>query len=291
MTTRVEVAYQSNNRLGETPLWCGRTNRLWWVDIEEPTLHCLDPASGVHKQQSQAASFLGSCALCETGGLLLAVDLGLHHRRLPDVPLVALAQVEKGLDNRLNDGRVDQRGRLWIGTMDNALHRPNGSLYRVDPDGTVVRAFGDVIVSNGIAFSPQGTTLYFTDTRRHRTWSFDLDLDDGVLHNRRPFADFTSDRQRPDGTCIDQDGCIWMAFFGGGTIGRYTPGGRLDRVIELPVTNPTCLCFGGSELDTLYVTTAWKFLTDEQRAAEPLAGSLLAIEGVGKGLPENRFAL
>jgi sugar lactone lactonase YvrE len=200
-------------------------------------------------------------------------------------------ELEHGLDNRLNDGRVDAKGRLWIGTMDNALHRPNGSLYRIDPDGTCNTVMDGVIVSNGITFAPDGTALYFTDTRRHLSYVFSLDLDDGAVTGRRIFADHTATGDRPDGACIDVDGCLWIAFFAGGRIVRYTPKGHVDRVITLPVTNPTCVCFGGRDFTTLYVTTARKFLKEDQLAREPLAGSLLAINGVGQGLPENRFAL
>ena len=197
--------------------------------------------------------------------------------------------MEHGLDNRLNDGRVDPRGRFWVGTMDNQLHRPNGALYRVDADGSVHRMLDGVIVSNGIAFAPDGKTLYFTDTRRYCTWRFDVDLDDGTLSNRRVFADCSASGARPDGACVDADGCVWTAFFAGNRVVRHRPDGTIDVVVPMPVTNPTCVCFGGADLRTLYVTSATKFLTPEQRAAEPLAGSLFAISGLAQGLPEHRF--
>jgi sugar lactone lactonase YvrE len=146
-----------------------------------------------------------------------------------------------------------------------------------------------VIVSNGIAFAPDGKTLYFTDTRRHTTWRFGLDLDDGTLSNRRVFADYTASGERPDGACVDADGGIWTAFFAGRRVVRYRPDGAIDLVVPMPVTNPTCVCFGGTDLRTLYVTSATKFLTPPQRAAEPLAGGLFAIHGLGQGLPEHRF--
>ncbi|MGD5691058.1 SMP-30/gluconolactonase/LRE family protein, partial [Xanthomonas citri pv. citri] len=137
--------------------------------------------------------------------------------------------------------------------MDNQLHRPNGSLYQVTGDGQVKRMFSDVIVTNGIAFAPDNRTLYFTDTRRFRTWAFDFDLDDGVIDNRRLFADYSASGERPDGACVDVDGGLWTAFFSGGRIARYRPDGQIDTIIPLPVTNPTCLCFGGDDLKTLFV--------------------------------------
>lgn len=285
----IECVVQGADQLGETPLWCDRTRKLWWLDIERPKLQSFDPATGVHSRIDISGTYLGSQALTQTGERLLATDLRLDLVNLDDLSTAPLAAVEAGLDNRLNDGRVDGRGRLWVGTMDNQLHRPNGGLYRIDPDGTVTKFASDVIVSNGIAFSPEGSTLYFTDTRRYTTWAFDLDLDDGIITNRRLLADYSASGDRPDGACIDVDGCLWTAFFAGGRIVRYRPDGLVDRTIRLPVTNPTCLCFGGSDLRTLYVTSATKFLSPQALANEPLAGSLFAIEGVGQGLPENRF--
>ena len=286
---RVECVVRSSDRLGETPLWCERERKLWWLDIEQPRLQSFDPSSGVHQVvRFDQTVFLGSLALGDEGSQLLALDLELQ-RRAPTGALSPFARVERGLDNRLNDGRVDARGRFWVGTMDNQLHRPNGALYRVDPDGRVHRLIDDVIVSNGITFSPDGTALYFTDTRRHTTWRFDLDPDDGTLSNRRVFADHTATHERPDGACVDAQGCIWTAFFAGRRVVRYQPDGTIDLVLPMPVTNPTCVCFGGPDLRTLYITTAAKFLTPEQRAAEPLAGSLFAVDGIGQGLPEHRF--
>lgn len=286
---RVECVVRGGDQLGETPLWCERERKLWWLDIERPRLQSFDPASGAHRVVSfDMTTYLGSLALGDDGSQLLALDLELQ-RREPSGELSPFASVEHGLDNRLNDGRVDARGRFWVGTMDNQLHRPNGALYRVDPGGSVHRMLDGVIVSNGIAFSPDGKAMVFTDTRRHVTWRFDVDLDDGTLSNRRVFADYSASGERPDGACVDADGCIWTAFFAGRRVVRHRPDGTIDLVVPMPVTNPTCVCFGGTDLRTLYVTSAAKFLSPEQRAAEPLAGSLFAIAGLGQGLPEQRF--
>ena len=288
---RVECILRPADQLGETPLWCDRAQTLWWLDIEKPKLQSFDPSAQVHAVfPDGATTYLGSQALTESGGHLLARDLSLV-LRATDGTLMPIVDVESGLDNRLNDGRVDPWGRLWIGTMDNQLHRPNGALYRVDPDRTVERIFGDVIVSNGIAFSPDRRRFHFTDTRRHQSFVFDMDPDDGTIANRTLFADYAATGERPDGACFDVDGGLWTAFFAGGRVVRYAPDGQIDTVISLPVSNPTCVCFGGVDLRTLYITTAAKFLTPEQRAAQPLAGGLFAVEGVAQGLAENRFAI
>ncbi|QXC52954.1 SMP-30/gluconolactonase/LRE family protein (plasmid) [Agrobacterium salinitolerans] len=286
---RVECVVQTNDQLGETPLWCERSNKLWWLDIEKPKLQCLDTVTGRHHVQVfPEATHLGSQALTESGGHLLARDLDLL-LRTEDGTLSPFVTVERDIDNRLNDGRVDRWGRLWIGTMDNELHRANGGLYRIDAAGAVEKLFGDVIVSNGIAFSPDGRRFHFTDTRRYTSYVFDMDPEDGEISGRRVFADYSTTGERPDGACFDADGGLWTAFFAGGRVVRYAPDGRIDTVVHLPTTNPTCVCFGGSDYRTLYVTTAAKFLSDVQREKEPLAGALFAIEGVAQGIPENRF--
>lgn len=286
---RIDCVVESRDRLGETPLWCDRTQKLWWIDIENPALRSYDPASGAQETVALPGTYAGTQALTKAGDRLLAEDLTLYSRDADTGYRCDLLTLEHGLDNRLNDGRVDARGRFWVGTMDNGLSQPNGSLYRVDTDGVATRVETGVVVSNGIAFSPDGRTLYFTDTRRYTSFAYDLDLDDGVIANRRVFADYSASGDRPDGACVDADGCLWAAFFAGGRIVRYRPDGQIDRTIAMPVTNPTCLAFGGRDLKTLYVTTARKFLSPEQLAEEPQAGGLFAIEGVGQGLPEHRF--
>jgi sugar lactone lactonase YvrE len=286
---RIDRVADTGDRLGETPLWCDRTNLLWWIDIETPRLHSYDPVTSERDTVTLPGVHAGTQALTKAGDRLLAEDLTLYARDADTGYRCDLLSIEHGLDNRLNDGRVDARGRFWVGTMDNGLSRPNGSLYRIDVDGVATPVETGVIVSNGIAFSPDGKTLYFTDTRRYTSYAYDLDLDDGTVTNRRVFADYSATGDRPDGACVDVDGCLWAAFFAGGRIVRYRPDGQIDRSIALPVTNPTCLAFGGRDLKTLYVTTARKFLSDAQLAAEPLAGALLAIEGAGQGLPEHRF--
>ena len=286
---RIECIVPGADQLGETPLWCDRHRKLWWLDIERPRLQSFDPASGAHEVHECDARFLGCLALGDEDSHLIALDLGLYRRPLSGNEVTLVARVEEGVDNRLNDGRVDARGRFWVGTMDNALQRPSGSLYRVDPDGTVERMLDGIIVSNGVAFSPDSRTLYFTDTRQHRSWRFDLDIDDGRIFNQRLFADYSLTGDRPDGACVDVDGGIWTAFFAGSRIVRYRPDGEIDVVVPVPLTNPTCVCFGGADLKTLYITSATKFLTPEQRASEPLAGSVLAVHGLAQGMPEHRF--
>lgn len=278
--------------LGETPLWCEQTQSVLWLDIEQARLQRFHPASGRHDVFQFDERYVGSLALLRRPGrVLLGLDLALVTFDLGTGQRELVCQVEPagGIDNRLNDGRCDSRGRFWVGTMDNQLHRGNGSVYRVDPDGSVHRQFGDVIVANTIALSPSEDTLYFSDTRRYTTWRFPLDPERGTLGERRVFVDHTAVRDRPDGACVDAEGYVWNAIFAGRRVVRHAPDGRVDRVIPLPVSNPTCVCFGGPELRTLYITTAQRFLTRRQLRDEPLSGSLLAIDVGVPGLPERRF--
>jgi sugar lactone lactonase YvrE len=289
--TEVRCVVPGQDILGETPLWCERTASLLWLDIDGGKLQRFHPASGRHDVFSFDARYVGSLALTQdTARVLLGLDLGLFLFDLGTGESKLLAQVEPaGQDNRLNDGRCDAQGRFWVGTMDNQLHRPNGAFYRVEPGGRMERLFGDVIVSNTVALSPRQDTLYFSDTRRFITWKFALDLESGQLGPREVFVDHTSDRTRPDGACVDAEGFVWNAIFAAGRVVRYSPQGRVDRVIELPVTNPTCVCLGGSGLKTLYITTARKFLDRGRLRDEPLAGSMLAVDVDVPGLPEQRF--
>lgn len=289
LNPKIERLTDNRDRLGETPLWCDRTGKLWWIDIEEPKLQSFDPETSAHEVIEFDCTYLGSLALTKSGQMLVAMDLSLALFDPESGTLTPLAELERDIDNRLNDGRVDAKGRFWVGSMDNGLKDGNGALYRVDPDGSVSKHARDIIVSNGIAHTPDNRTMYLTDTRRYTSWAFDMDPEEGTLSNRRVFADYSDSGDRPDGACIDADGCLWTAFFAGARVVRYRPDGEIDLVIPLPVTNTTCLCFGGKDYKTLYVTSAWKFLSQEQLDAEPMAGGLFAIEGVGQGLPENRF--
>jgi sugar lactone lactonase YvrE len=291
MTDDIRCVINTRDRLGETPLWCPRTGKLWWIDIDQPRLQSFDERTGRHEvHRFEGCTFLGGQALHRDGGFVIALDDSLFHF-IPDTGerrhLVDVEPVSKG--TRLNDGRCDSRGRLWIGTADAAFKAPLGSFYRVEPDARSHFLFDDIIVTNSIALSPDERTLYMSDTRRFKIWAFDLDIDDGVLTNRRVFADSTNGRGRPDGACVDSEGCLWSAAFAGGCITRYTPDGRVDRVIDLPVTNPTCACLGGADLRTLYITSSTNQLAPAALAAEPLAGAVLAIEVPVAGLPERMF--
>jgi hypothetical protein len=234
---------------------------------------------------------VGSIALGEHGGMIAATVAGLHAFDPRDGSLKPISNPEAHLpDNRFNDGRCDRQGRFLAGTMSDVRREPTGSLYRFDADATLTRLFGDIIVPNSLAFSPDGTTLYFADTYRERITAFDYDVATGTPSNPRLFASTTGHQGRPDGSCVDAEGYLWNCEYGGWRVVRYAPDGRIDGAIPIPAANPTCCCFGGPDLGTLYITTATQRLTPQQMADQPLAGSVFAVRPGVYGLPEARFA-
>lgn len=288
MAFQVEVAARGADLLGECPLWDERGRLLWWVDSRWPSVKQLDPASGA-VMMLVLPEVVGSIAFRERGGLLAATKSGIHFLDAASGALEARANPEAALpENRFNDGRCDRAGRFWAGTMSDVKRDPVGSLYRFDADMACTKLRNAVVIPNSLAFSPDGRRMYFADTMRHILWAYDYDPAGGAATNERVFAD--AGAGRPDGSCVDAEGCLWNAEYGGWRLVRYTPAGKVDRVVEVPVANPTCCCFGGEDLGTLYVTTARQRLSPEELAKQPLAGSLLALRPGVRGLPEGRFA-
>jgi len=287
MSFQVECAARGADLLGECPLWDGR--ELWWVDILAPALKRLDPASGAVRALALPEP-IGSFALRRAGGILAAMKSGLYFLNPEDGALECVAQPELARpQNRFNDGRCDRDGRFWAGTMkDEGPREPAGSLYRLDADRRCTRGRGNLYVPNSLCWSPDGATMYLSDTHRHVIWAYAYDRASGAPSSERVFAQ--GDALHPDGACVDAEGCVWSCQYGGWRIVRFTPAGAIDRVLELPVANPTCCCFGGEALDTLYVATATQKLAPEALARQPLAGSVLALRPGAKGLPESRFA-
>jgi sugar lactone lactonase YvrE len=288
--TEIRLVFDGRHELGEGCVWNAADGRLWWVDIKAPTLHALDPASGAHEQWSMPGP-IGSFAFRRDGGLLVAVRTGLaifHPESGVFEPLLDL-EPEKP-DNRLNDGRCDRQGRFWVGTMSMAEREPSGTLWRFGEDRRPLPWRRGIVIPNSIAFAPDGRTMYFTDTAEGRILAFDYDPATGEPVNERTFAALDTAPGRPDGSTVDAEGFLWNARYGGSCVVRYAPDGRVDRVVKLPVSQPTCCGFGGPDLRTLFITSAAQFLAPDQRAREPKAGSLFGFEPGVQGLPEPLFA-
>ena len=288
---KVESAVACGDHLGECPIWDPRTRRVWWVDILAPALQSFDPSSGEHRRYPLKSREVGSFAIRKAGGFALAMNNGLHAYDPVTGAMRLLVDPEPGVENhRLNDGRADRRGRFWVGSMETEMREPAGSLYRIEPDLKVTRMMARITIPNSIAFSPDDRTFYFADSPRRLIWAFDLDIADGAITRRRVFAELDGDVGGPDGSCVDAEGFLWSAQYRLARIVRYAPDGRVDRIVALLTSNPTCCAFGGDKLDTLYITTASFRMSPERRAAEPLAGNLFAIQPGVRGLPEAEFA-
>jgi L-arabinonolactonase len=284
----VKCVLRTEALLGEVPVWSSRDRLLYWVDIRAPALHGLDLTTGRNRSWPMPEP-VGAVAIRAQGGLLLALASGLACFDPATATLTPIQAIEADIPaSRLNDGRCDRQGRFWVGSMNRATPEGRGSLYRYDPDGTLHRMFGNIEVPNGLAFSPDGTTLHFCDSPTRQLMVHPLDSASGMLGAPRLFAD-SPPPGSPDGAVIDAEGCLWVAHFDGARLTRYMPDGRIDRVVPLPVPRPTACCFGGDGLDTLFITSARINMTEAALRKAPLSGSIFAIRPGVHGLPEPTF--
>ena len=290
---RIERASEVTASLGEGAVWDVEDQALWWVDITAGVVHRHDPLGT--DTSWQIGEEVGCLALREQGGLVLATRSGFHFFDPDAGTTAAIADPEaEQTESRFNDGTTDPRGRFWAGTMkDRGERTSTSSFWRLDPDLRISRGPTGIAVTNGLAFSPEGEKMYFsdTDTPVQMIWRAEYELDTGRYCAPEPFFDTRGLAGRPDGGTVDADGCYWMAGVGGWQVVRITPTGEVDRIIEVPVERPSRPMFGGSQLETLYVTTISEKLGSDAEQQQPLAGALLAIEGHGThGLPQTRFA-
>ena len=231
MTARSEVEPLSPGvELGEGPVWDDRQGVLIWVDIWAGEVHSYEPASG-RDTAIGVGQPVGAAVPRRSGGLVLAVRDGFAFLD-PDGRLTSVAEVEAANPgNRMNDGKCDRHGRFWAGTMAGDARPGAGALYRLDPDLSVTKVLDGVTVSNGLAWSLDDRTMYYIDTPTQRVDAFDYDLASGTIENRRPLIEIPEEAGSPDGMTIDAEGFLWVALFGGRAVRRYSPDGRLERVV------------------------------------------------------------
>ena len=277
--------------LGECPVWDADSEVLWWVDIEGRAIRRYAPGSGT--LESRGLDYRpGSLALTsQPDRLLVAMEHQVGWFDWAAGTWEPWQDLESaGTGNRLNDGRCDPAGRFWVGSMFEraAEGRFTGLLHRFEASGASSTVRSAIGVSNGLAFSPDGRTMYHADTLRDTVWVYDYDLASGERSNERVFTQYRDLPGRPDGACIDSDGCYWTACVGGSAIARLTPEGEVDRVIELPVVAPTMPAFGGAGLSTLFVTSLRQ--GGGGLASGEHDGHLLALDVGVSGIPEPGFA-
>jgi sugar lactone lactonase YvrE len=283
-----ELFVDARAQLGEGPVWDPRSGRLIWVDIEGMALHSTDPATGATSTKPMPMP-IGVAVPRQSGGFVAALEDGFYAiDEAGDTELIAAVDTRPhGL--RFNDGACDPAGRFLAGTMAYDFRPGAGSLYRLERDLSVSRLLEDVTISNGVGWSPDGGTMYYVDTPTKRIDAFDYDIDSGAMSRRRPFVEIEG-KGRPDGLSVDVDGAVWIALWPGWSVRRYLADGTLDAVLPLPVAEVSSCVFGGSSLDELFITTAWSTLSDEERAAQPHAGSLFRASVGARGLPRSSFA-
>lgn len=281
----IETVCHPHNLQGECPVWNAGERALYWIDTRKPALHRL--AATGESQSWPMPRPIGSIAFRAGGGLVAGMQNGFNTVELPSGKVTAIIDPEPERPyNRMNDGRCDRRGRFWCGSRDSdptgaIAEHCTGSIYRLDTDFACTKVDTDYIIPNGMAFSPDDRTMLLADSGKEMLYAYDFDLDGGAISNRRPWFSTRQMEGRVDGATFDSEGYYWFALINGWSIVRLDPIGRVDRTIRLPVRRPSMCCFGGDALDVLYVTTSSINLTDAERAAQPLAGALLAIHGLG----------
>jgi len=276
--------------LGEGPLWVARENAVYWVDIVRKKVHRYALADGARRTWTFETE-ITSMAARQQGGLVGTVRDGFAFIDLETDTIEPVAMPETDIPgNRFNDGKVDENGRYWAGSMDDGEKRESGSLYRLDGDLSLHKMDENYSITNGPTFSVDGKTLYYTDTAKRTIFAFNLS-EDGAISNKRIFVQLEAEEEGyPDGMTVDSENCIWLCHFAGSRITRYSPEGEILNVISMPVPNITSCTFAGSDLDTLYITTARHLLSDEEVRNYPLSGSLFSCKPGVTGLPTPLFA-
>jgi L-arabinonolactonase len=287
---KVICVVDCKNELGEGVVWSPENHKVYWVDIEACELWQYDPNTD-EARNWKTPERITCIAFREKGGLVAAFESGFYFFDLESGRREKIKEIEKDLPTtRLNDGRCDRQGRFIVGGVEESERAASISgVYRLDHDLSVHKLIDGVSCSNSICFSPDGKIMYFADTWKRAIWAYDYEPETGTLSDQRVFNDFSGQPGMPDGSVVDSEGYLWNAQWIGHRVVRFSPNGKVDRVVEVPVGSPTCIAFGGEALDRLFITTARVPLTPEQLDAEPLSGGLFSVEVGVKGLLEPHF--
>lgn len=277
MSLQAQLVFDSRDTLGEGPVWY--SGSLWWVDIEGKALRCFDPTA--ERCTTSPLEKRPGCAVpCESGRWLIANEEGLAFLNIDDEKMDTFDPFLVGNPRlRFNDGKCDPVGRLLVGTLEEDLKEGGACLYRLDTDGKRSVLLEGVTISNGLAWSGDGRTLYYIDTLTRSIERFEYELSSGSVSSRRCLVTVPEQDGFPDGMAIDSEGHLWVALWGGGAVQRFhcETGEKLDRV-DVPVSQVTSCCFGGESMDTLFITTARIGLSKEDLAKQPRAGSVFSCQ-------------
>ena len=288
--TQAEHVLSVNCNHGEGPVWNAVEQKLYWVDMLVSQIHTYHPASDTHAM-FQFDDYVCAMAFRESGGLVLATHKHFAFWDGKDPKnLDIITEVEGDLsENRFNDGAVDPQGRFWAGTMAMNAAADAGNLYRLDADLTVYKMITNTTIANGMGWTTDQQTMYFTDSTPKIIYAYDYDPESGNISNRRDAIDTTDKPGVPDGMTMDIDNYIWTARFNGSNVTRYAPDGTVDRVVEIDAEKVTSCTFGGPDLKDLYITTSSIGMSDDDLKAKPKSGDIFRVRVDVPGQPEPLF--
>ncbi|MEO1029982.1 MAG: SMP-30/gluconolactonase/LRE family protein [Bacteroidota bacterium] len=286
----VTIAYKTEAALGEGAIWNDDTKQLYWVDIEGKTFNVFDPKTK-ENQSFPTATQIGTVVPKHNDEVLVALVDGIYTLNLKTGNTAPFVDMGESLVNsRLNDGKCDPNGRLWVGSMNWQQDKGKAKLFMIQNDSTVTTKMDSVTISNGIVWTKDKKTMYYIDTPTSQIKAYDYNDETGHISNERVAVEISEDLGFPDGMTIDADDMVWVGMWNGNAVIRFNPKtGALLEKIDVPAHNVTSCAFGGDHLETLYITTAKLDMTDEELKKYPLAGSLFKVKPGVKGVKSNAF--
>ena len=289
---KARLTLKMENELGEGPMWHPYTGQLYWVDILKGYIYLYDPIKN-EVGSFQSEKYISALVPTSDGKLIAALQNEIVKVDITTGEINKLMDIERSLEhNRCNDGKCDSRGRFWIGTMHIEALPEQGALYRINHDHSVEKMLAHLTISNGMGWSPDDREMYFIDSFDRCIRSFDFEPGRGAISNEKICIPIKGTQALPDGMCVDTEGNLWIAFWGGGRVGGYHPKtGEHIADIEVPAQNVTSCCFGGADGQTLYITTARAGLSKKELEQNPLSGSLFSCRMPVKGLRANCFEI
>lgn len=283
----VQNVFTARSRLGECPVWDAKHQQLFWVDIYNHRVHQFDPATG-QDRYFDVGDVVSAIVLTDQDQVLMALSNRLALLNTQTSEITSLCQVDfSHPDTRFNDGKCDPQGRFWIGSISEATGE--AALYRYDPDGSLHTMETGLTISNGLGWSPDGSTFYLTDSAQHHIYAYDFEAKTGAISNRRVLVDLSHESGEPDGMAIDAEGNLWSALWNGWCITCFNPSGQEILRVKMPVQRPTSLTFAGDNLTDLYITSASVGLSQQEIQQGFYAGDLFRLSTNSSGTPIQRF--